>query len=61
VIINLEIASALIISSLYIRGGVLSRILLFILVFFVREALIILRSLYRRMRFLGVSYGGLLF
>jgi len=60
VIINLEVVRALVISRLFLRGRVLSRILMLVLVFFVREALVMLRSLYSRIRFLGVAYGGLL-
>jgi len=52
----LELLAALIIGNLYLTGGILTRILLFVLVFFVREALITLRSLYRRMRNVGTGY-----
>jgi len=60
-IIVIEVASAGIISSFYMIGGFLSTILLFGLVFFVREALVILSSLYRSIRFSGGGNRSLFF
>jgi len=60
-IVNLEMMTAIVISFFFRRGVLLSSILMFSLVFFVREALILLRSFFRRLRSSGVSYGRLSF
>jgi len=56
VIISLELATAISIRTIFLSGGILTSSLIFILIFFVREALITLRALYSRMRVVGTVY-----
>jgi len=59
IVVNLEMASAVILARLFMIGGLLSNMILCVLIFFVREALIILSSFYRRIRTSGAAYGRL--
>lgn len=61
IIINLEAGTAVIIRALWAFGPCLRVRFVIVLVFFVREALVILRALYRRLRRLGSRRGGLVF